>query len=84
MRKKNGSGGFLTSDYTTKLQQSKLYGTGTKKRHTDQWNKTGSPDATPRTYGHLIFTKEERIYNGAKTDSLINGAGKTGQLHVKD
>ena len=27
-------------------------------------------------------TKEARIYNGAKTASSINGAGKTGQLHV--
>ena len=28
--------------------------------------------------------KEARIYNGEKTDSLINGAGTTGQLHVKE
>ena len=30
------------------------------------------------------FTKEARIYNGAKTASSISGAGKTGQLHVKE
>ena len=30
-----------------------------------------------------FFTKEARIYNGAKTASSLNGAGKTGQLHVK-
>jgi len=29
----------------------------------------------------LFLTKEARIHNGAKT---INGAGKTGQLHVKE
>ena len=29
------------------------------------------------------MTKEVRIYNGDKTVSSINGAGKTGQLHVK-
>ena len=34
--------------------------------------------------GTLFLTKEARIYNGAKTASSINGAGKTGQLHVKD
>ena len=28
--------------------------------------------------------KEERIYNGEKTASSISGAGKTGQLHVKE
>ena len=33
--------------------------------------------------GTLFFTKKAKIYNGAKTASLINGAGKTGQLHVK-
>ena len=25
-----------------------------------------------------------KIYNGAKTASSINGAGKTGQIHVKE
>ena len=34
--------------------------------------------------GTLILTKEARIYNGAKTASSINGAEKTGQLHVKN
>ena len=33
--------------------------------------------------GTLFLTKETRIYNGAKTASSINSAGKTGQLHVK-
>ena len=30
------------------------------------------------------MTKEARTYNGEKTVSLISGAGKTGQLHVKE
>ena len=30
------------------------------------------------------MTKEARIYNGEKTVSSISGAGKTGQLHVKE
>ena len=34
--------------------------------------------------GTLLFTNEARIYNEAKTASSINGAGKTGQLHVKE
>ena len=33
--------------------------------------------------GTLFLTKEARIYNGAKTASSVNGAGKTGQLHCK-
>ena len=32
----------------------------------------------------LSLTKEARIYNGEKTTSLTSGAGKTGQLHVKE
>ena len=34
--------------------------------------------------GILFLTKKARIYNGAKKASSINGAGKTGQLHVKE
>ena len=32
----------------------------------------------------LFLTKEARIYNGAKTASPVNSAGKMGQLHVKE
>ena len=32
----------------------------------------------------LSLTKGARIYNGEKTASSISGAGKTGQLHVKE
>ena len=34
--------------------------------------------------GTLFLTKEPRIYNVAKTASSVSGAGKTGQLHVKE
>ena len=34
--------------------------------------------------GTLFLTKEARIYNGATTDSSKTGAGKTGQLQVKN
>ena len=42
-----------------------------------------SPETNPCTIGALFLIKEARIYNGAKTASSINGAGKTGQLNVK-
>ena len=32
--------------------------------------------------GTLLVTEETRMYNGAKTASSINGAGKTEQLHT--
>ena len=43
-----------------------------------------SPDINPCTYGYLIFDKEGKNVHGAKTASSINGAEKTGQLHVKE
>ena len=41
-----------------------------------------NPEINPM--GTLFLTKEARINNEAKTASSINGAGKTGQLHVKE
>ena len=34
--------------------------------------------------GTISLTKEAKIYNGRKTASSISGAGKTGQLYVKE
>ena len=42
------------------------------------------PEINSRPMDSLCLAMEERIYNGAKTASLINSAGKTGQLHVKE
>ena len=86
MRKKNGAGGInlLYFRLYYKATVIKTVWFGRKNRNIDQWNKIESQEINPCTYEYLILTKEARIYNGEKTVSSINGAGKTGELHVKE
>ena len=57
----------LTLDYTSRLQYSEHYGTGTK-TDTVQWNKTKNPEIQPYLHRQLIYNKGKNTLN--KTQSL--------------
>ena len=80
-RKKNGARGINLPDFRLYYKATIIKTVWCCHRNIcmDQWNKIESPC----TYWYLSFDRGGKNIQWGK-DSSINGAGKTGQLHVKE
>ena len=78
---RNQGAGLQTTLQSYSNQDSMVLAQKQKCRSMEQDRK---PRDKPTHLWSTNMTKEGRIYNGEKRVSSISGAGKTGQLHVKE
>lgn len=84
--KKNRVGRLTRSHFQThcKATESKTVWYWHEDTHTDQQNRTASPEINLYIYGQFIFNKVVRLSNGERRVISQNGAGITIHPHTKE
>jgi hypothetical protein len=85
LSKKSNAGAITIPDFKLHYRASAIKAAWHqhKNRHEGQWDRIKDPDTHPHSDSRFL-TKEPKAYNGEKTVSSTNVAGKTGYLHVED